>query len=316
MISPTIVRHNKVIDLNHTNFSQSNTNKTTKKQHNVSTTPSTTPIVLNYVPMSNTSRRSRNCKVLYPIFLECENLIVDNFWKSIFHKMSQGKFPKGFKFKNNAIIFKHGSKTFQQEILDNPYEIINTCISFYKTNAGMSSSTDLENQRKEINETINKRIESNDKWGCFRKHAIKQLMINDYAKRTINQYNLDPSCYKQLVTIINLGFILGKINSSSIQIGDNMIKNIRGINFNPDTKKFYLLPNLSVKNSRTKSKYVDSSYYSPSNKLDKLNLVTFNFLTFWKNFLKRYIDVSDSESTSTNDSTTCSSPLSDSFSST
>ena len=68
----------------------------------------TTPAKKNIGRKTTTRRRKK--KILHPIFGECSKIATDPFWKDKFEKASYGKFPRGFSYNKDYLIYKRGIK--------------------------------------------------------------------------------------------------------------------------------------------------------------------------------------------------------------
>ena len=64
--------------------------------------------------------------IVNPIFMECVKYIEDEHWRNIFIKAAGGKFPKGFTYKDNKLIYRIRTKVIQQEIPQDVFNAIQT----------------------------------------------------------------------------------------------------------------------------------------------------------------------------------------------
>jgi len=238
---------------------------------------------------NKTKKQKTTQQIVNQIFYECSQITDDTFWKSIFLQAANGKLPRGFLFKGNLLTYKRGSKTQRLEVSDDPIEALSTCMSFFRSNAGIRSQTDQEREKQEIEEKLLKlgSIE-NCMWSDIKKKKVQEILINSFVDSITKSMNLSIKQRDQLTTLINLGFLLGYFTSSSVQFNDGIIKGITGLSFNSETKEFILDVNLSArpKTSRSKFKFVlDSELLDPSNKPHQAHIDIVSFIQCWENFL-------------------------------
>jgi len=252
---------------------------------------SSEPTILNHTNSNYKPRRTRTSKILYPIFKECSSKIDDPFWKTTFIQCSCGKFPRGIKLKDNFLIFKKNKKIQQIELSTNLEEIIQICISIFKNISGLSSKLDIQKQREEIEKNLKDIPEEELTWKSIKGSKCKKYLINKYVNTLGDILQLNNNQKNELKTLINMGLLLDIINSSNIILKNNEINKIENLNYDTNSGKFILENKKQKKTNRlNKLKYIkDNEYFSPSNKLENLNLHSFSFKEAWNNFIDKYI---------------------------
>jgi len=191
--------------------------------------------------------------VLYPIFETCSQLISDVFWVDLLIKSSQGKFKRGFTYKDGYLIYKNKDKLFLES---DPIQVLNQYIYFFRNKAGIMSDNDKKMESKIIEQ---KMVEQNENqeftWSDIKCSKIKDIFINEYIEKVSKYYNLNNEEKLQLKCTIYYGVILGSFNSENIEIVDRTITSIRGLNYDNDTRTFSIDSHcVPKKNNANKSK--------------------------------------------------------------
>lgn len=223
------------------------------------------------------------------IFADCSMLVEDPFWKETFNQAAMGRFPRGFMFKDNSLTYKRGSKVHKKELPLDPLEACMISMTFFKEMAGIRSQADQDRERLEIEEQQND-IQSieNCGWDDIKKKKIKELLISEYISTSCKDLNLDIKQKKKLITIINIGFLLGYLDSDKISFTDGKIYKIDGLEYNDTTREFTLniSPNMK-KMARSRVKAIsDEELISQNNCLDRHYMDSVSFIKLWKKFLE------------------------------
>lgn len=153
--------------------------------------------------------------ILYPIFIICANLCIDNFWRKIFDDLSQGichsdviLSPKTLSYKTQVICYndytpfelhKKIYELFSQELNYN-----NTCADSYKW--------------------------KESEWKNIRKHKLKDMLIINYIIELGKSHNFSLKTKKTILSNIKLAFIYGDIEDSDLEYADGKIININNLN--------------------------------------------------------------------------------------
>lgn len=266
---------------------------------------SSNPVVLNYVPEGNKVRRTRSSKIIYPLIEECAELLDDEFWQTTFRYAASGKLPAGIKIKDNIIIFKKGRNTHQIEIPENKYEVLQLFMYIFKNICGLYSRRDLE--ERERNNPVNEEDTTETTWKSIKKKRVKKAMIDHYAHNLGSSLNLTKEEIHQLITLINMGFLLNILTDKHVKLEKEKIAKVEGIKFNESERVFEYI-NERATSTRKSSRantivYIDDkTYFSPRQKLISRNYKKFPFYKYWQIYLSNIIRTKKDEISWTSES--------------
>jgi hypothetical protein len=243
-------------------------------------------------PVSQTSsktKRSKNNKTLInPIFASCAEISTDPFWTSLFNSAAYGKFSRGFMYKDGILTYKRGNKFHQLEVPESPRKAYHLCVNFFSKVAGIMSQTDQEKARRELEE------QSRDVpslYSCTwadvkKKKKIKDMLIFMYIEELVKRYQLDEKQRLQLRSMINFGFNFGYFGNSNVVFENGRIEEIKGLQFNEETRLFFIDSSCVPKPSKpskksTKNEDVSTSFSLEDNEISPQT----NFMAQWKKYL-------------------------------
>ena len=171
-------------------------------------------------------------EIVYPIFLECSNLIDDIFWKNIFEDLSYGKCPYGTYISKDFICCNYKNKEFSYKIeKTNPGQLYDDMYIIFTKKLGLMSHKDKI--EKKINfTTIEAEIkECRKNWSSIRKKNIKDLLIENYVISMKNKFSLTLKQTQNLLSTIFIGMVFKVLTVKDIVYEDGVIKNINGITY-------------------------------------------------------------------------------------
>lgn len=203
---------------------------------------------------TNKSTRKRKCKIHHEIFLKCSNLTADPYWTHIFENAANNKFPRGFMCKNGFLLHKKDRTTRRCLLPNDPEEALAICMEFFKKTGGLMSTQDRTRLEKEItSELIGKYSLEKLAWKDIKKEKVREVLINDFALRQKQKYNLDDAEYLELLTTINKGFLLKQFSNSDVIFENGKVTNITGLLYN-DGGKFSIANTRKVQKTYAKKK--------------------------------------------------------------
>src|SRR5579885_1696409 len=95
-------------------------------------------------------RHKASPALVYPQLAQCAGLCTDPFWRDVFTRASQGKFPRGFTCKDNILTYKNRNKVQTIPLPEvEPQDILATLIEFFRVQGGIASERDEERVRQE-----------------------------------------------------------------------------------------------------------------------------------------------------------------------
>ena len=200
-----------------------------------------------------TANRRRKKKILNPIFAECFKIATDPFWKDKFEKASYGKFPRGFSYNKGYLIYKRGAKNDSVAIPESPHEAYSVCVFFFHDAAKIYSDQDRK-QIKEEEYQLQLLDQLKEKTWAKTLKRQKEILVEIYVHELKDKYKLSVNATRKLEDLVNVGILFNHFNKDNIILEDGMIKEIKGLEFNPQTKSFIASEPLKPKLSKSSSK--------------------------------------------------------------
>lgn len=170
--------------------------------------------------------------IIYPIFLECIELIEDRFWENIFEDLAYGKAPYGTYISKDSLCCNYKDKEFIYKIeKKNPKQLYNDIYLLLSKKLGILSQQDKLIKKIDF-QNIEEEIKQGRKnWANIRKKNIKELLIENYVINMKNKHSLSIKQAKNLISIIYISMIFKIITVKDIHYNDGVIEKIDGIEF-------------------------------------------------------------------------------------
>ncbi len=210
-----------------------------------------------YNKNSNKTNKKKNKVNLF--FEECLVYVDpdDKRWINIFSNAIIGKFPRHFRYKNdtNSIQYSYRNKKETIKLDSNPLVATNQFINFIQNNGRIYSKNDeqqLNMKKKDI------------EWCEIVGENKKLELIGYYAVSLCEKHQLcAQKYYSKIKNLVNIGFILGKINNNDIVMNDNHITEIKNITFNQKYDKFMIKfdDKRKISSKKNKFNFVSNEYY-------------------------------------------------------
>jgi len=170
--------------------------------------------------------------IIYPIFLECCEHAIDNFWYLLFQDLSYGKTPYGTYINNNFLCCAFKNKEFSykierkdiKQLHDEVYNLLTKKLGIASKKDNIKKQLELATFEEEIKE-------NRKKWANIRKKNVKDLLIEIFVTDMKNQHSLDLTQTRNLFSYIFVAMIFKVITSRDIHYDDGKITRIDGINF-------------------------------------------------------------------------------------
>jgi len=171
-------------------------------------------------------------EIVYPIFLECCELIEDTFWKNVFEDLSYGKCPYGTYISKEFLCCNYKNKEFSYKIeTKNPKQLYDDIYLLFVKKLGLLSHNDKIQKKINFDNIESEIKEYRKSWTNIRKKNIKDLLIEKYVIDMKKRYLLTIKQAKNLLSMIFIGMVFKVINVKDIDYEDGVIKNINGISF-------------------------------------------------------------------------------------
>lgn len=206
-------------------------------------------------PIKQAPQRTRKTRVIKEvvnkIFVECANVIDDPYWIEKFNMAAKGKFPRGFSYNDNILVYRKGAKSQQLEVSGNPYEAAYACMEFFRYNGGLFSQTD-EQDSLNLQHIRSQAVLTQQQltWGDANK-KIQECMLSHYVIGMKSIMSLSDSEMEQLRQTIRLGISNKFFGKHNINLDNNRIHTINGLLWNNEERIFYINPELKPVSTRT-----------------------------------------------------------------
>ena len=186
-------------------------------------------------------------KVIYKIFVECQQYTTDTEWKDILYSCACNKFPKGIKYDNvkNTIYIKYESynkiQTNTVNVPSNNEELFKLMMHIFKDLLNIRSENDISASRMEM-EVLRKKneVDVNCEWKKLKPRSLKNHMLMLFSSSEVKKYDLEPKQAGILFKTIQLGFLFKKLNSNDVNYENGEISSIDGLKFNNKSNTFEL----------------------------------------------------------------------------
>ena len=170
--------------------------------------------------------------IIYPVFLECCQYAIDNFWVNMFEDLAYGKTPYGTYISKNFFCCNYKNKEFSYKIERKESNVLYTDIyNLLTKNLGILSRQEKVKKRFDFHKLQSKIKDTRQEWANIRKKNIKDLLVERYVINMKNTYSLSLKQSKYLLSIIFIALIFKVFTSKDIEYGDGKIKSISGIEF-------------------------------------------------------------------------------------
>jgi hypothetical protein len=171
-------------------------------------------------------------EIIYPIFLECCELIDDTFWKNVFEDLAYGKCPYGTYINKDFFCCNYKNKEFSYKIeRKDPEQLYNDIHLLLSKKLGLLSYKDKIKKKIDFNNIEEEIKECRKSWSNIRKKNIKDLLIENYVIDMKNKYSLTIKKARNLLSIIFIGMVFKIITVKDIIYENGSIQNINGISF-------------------------------------------------------------------------------------
>ena len=171
-------------------------------------------------------------KLIYPFFIECLQHASDKFWKNVFEDLAYGITPAGTYINKDFLTCNYKDKEFIYKIQKkDPKELHDEIYNIFKNKLALLSRDEIINRKKIVESKAVCKVADYTCWADIKKKNIKEFLIERYAIKIKNKYNLSITQTKYLVSIIFLAFIFKIFSSNDIEICDGQIINIKGIDY-------------------------------------------------------------------------------------
>lgn len=213
------------------------------------------------VPKNKKAKNKK--KVIYPIFMELNQVVTDPFWNKKFNLWAHGKIPKFFTVTQPDVsltiptTINYKKMSHEASYVYNPLITLNenaaSCIQFFKTFGGFYSKTDEYNSSKDDKDDIDESFEAVilTQWTQFDKKA-QELMVKEYVNGMVKLLSLSHKESQLLLQTIRLAFSAKTFNKNNIKIEHNTsykLIDINGLLWDAEKRLFKIEYTLSKKES-------------------------------------------------------------------
>ena len=222
------------------------------------------------------SKKIRKTKeVIYPVFKECSELIVDDYWCKLFDDLSRGKCPKGLVIYNGILSSSYKRINLNYNFINlTPEQIIKELPDILKNNAYIYSNTDiLKNKEIKFAKIEYSSLKNCNDWKKIKNKKMKENLITNYCLFLKKYHKLSITQTKSVyITIRDAIFYYKTHKSNDIIMKDGIISSIKDI-------EFIYKDNVFV-NNRFKNKWSEINSISPKQEQDFLISKWDNYISF------------------------------------
>lgn len=241
------------------------------------------PIV---APVSKT-KKTKIKEIVNKIFDECAKFTEDPFWIKKFNSAAMGKFPTNFYFNDNILTYRKGAKNNNIILSNNPREAANQFMSFFHVNRGIFSPLDQQTALDlKYTRTQSMTNVEDLNWENSNKKT-KERLISYFITDQAGIMNLTTKQSDQLKQTINSGLFMKYFDKNNIIVQNERIYSIGGLLWEPQSKTFYIDPNLNPTITRSYTKKKTTS------NLPKDTVPQFG--NKWDKYVNKYVDYADKQ---------------------
>lgn len=169
-----------------------------------------------------TPQDERITNIKYPVFLECSEYTLDDFWVKQFVNLAKGKTPRRVKIRNNNIEITVGKDHITHSLDSDPAELsVNVVQAFWRI--GIMSNDDLTMNNPVILEI--KESQQPESWKSIKNKELKRSLISNYVKNL--EYSTDDRM--EIYTLLQTCLAVNDINESDVVLEDGRIVDIPGL---------------------------------------------------------------------------------------
>ena len=243
-------------------------------------------------PVKNTAGKGQKPKaqpvILHPFFAECAETCEDSYWKTVLTSCSLGKFPRGFTFRNMYLTQRRGTRSSRIQLPSDPALAAKTAVGFFQDQTGMRSQIDCEREQRELTEECTEEISYEQRTWSELSRKLRGQMIDNFVCTIATDMGLTPHQKRKLMTLINLGFIMGHFTADHVSYSGGTINSISGLAYNPETREFIFDPTkINTKpTSKTKNKIIPPEVYLDPHYRPHIQRRTYvMFFNLWVSFI-------------------------------
>ena len=171
--------------------------------------------------------------VVHPVFLNCCQHVVDNYWENVFTELAYNVTPYG-SYINNMIF---NCKTKNGEIIsvlideNNTKKTHDDIYTTIKNNLNISSPAERIQTQQDFNKTEEELKNNRNNWSDIKKKNIKDVLIDMFVIEMKIMYKLLLCQARILRSIIHTGILFKAIDGDDITMDCGKITSIKGITF-------------------------------------------------------------------------------------
>lgn len=228
-------------------------------------------------PVKN--KRSKLVECVYPILMECSDIVQDDFWKQFYKDLSIGKGARGVYILNGIIQTSNKRGGFTYSISDKaPEVILQELHHLLTTYTSICSRKDVSKKKQFIKDLEDELKEyDKSKWTSIKRKNIRNMLMVNYAVYLKKEYNLDWDTAEKAYKTIVYAFETKTHTSKDIDYNEGKIDNITDIEYDADEG--------TIINNRSMNDYMDEE--TDCNVLVKMEDLFEPYIHSWVKFVKQ-----------------------------
>lgn len=195
------------------------------------------------IAASKVQTKMSSSTIIHPVFEECQNYTLDPYWKEKFSNFARNRFPTGVRYDptHRNLILKLDNKKTEVVALpeDDPTYCFQIVMKILRERLNMHSNRDLKSRKEEMTNASQKNVCDLDcEWKKIKPRHLKDQLMMDYIAELKQTHKLTPAEVKHLISVVQLGFQFKALSQDDVEFSDGVIKNIEGLEFDEETRKF------------------------------------------------------------------------------
>lgn len=200
--------------------------------------------------------------VMYPIFVECEQFTIDDYWIGIFRDCAKGRFPKGLRFissANTLVVRPVNGPTTRTKLVrynlpNEAKRAFDVLMNIFRTQLLLRSTDDIRSYRQTLlDQTESNPIPEPETWKDVSPKAKKEQLLIEYVSNLGNDYDMTPEETKAAYSVISAGISFKNILPKNIRLEAGKIAEIDCIEIDPDTHEVCITAFIQQTASTSKS---------------------------------------------------------------
>lgn len=177
---------------------------------------------------------------MHPIFQKCSELETDDYWRSFYKDLSNGRSPPNLYVSANAVSIKNKTSVSFTLVGKSANEITKSLKAFLLKHTTIGSRKDKQKQKKLVDEDAKQINENNlvTSWTLIKKKNVKELMLLEFALKLKSDHNLSIKQANKAYDFIRNLLTIAPIPSKHIILENGKIVKIQNLDYDNVSNMF------------------------------------------------------------------------------